>query len=86
MICVASECLRGCVGISPPRLISIAEPHYGKKTGGRLVKLAQMAGIADAEDWLCSKQDQPQYETLIMEHDIEEGAVHVNATVVFQEA
>jgi hypothetical protein len=31
-------------------------------------------------------QDQPQYETLIVEDDIEEGAVHMHATVVLQEA
>jgi hypothetical protein len=65
---------------------SIAE-HYGKKTGRGLIKIAQMAGIDDAEDCLRStKQDQQQYETLIVEDDIEEGAVHVHATVVFQEA
>jgi len=50
MICVASECLRGYVGISPPRLISLAEPHYGEKTGRGLFKLAQVAGMDDAED------------------------------------
>jgi len=31
-------------------------------------------------------QDQQQYEALIVEDDIEEGAVRVEATVVFQEA
>jgi hypothetical protein len=56
-ICVASECLRECVGMSPPRLISIAEPLYGEKTCRSLVKLAQMAGMGDAEDCLCSEQD-----------------------------
>jgi hypothetical protein len=46
-----------------------------------------MAGIDAAEDCLRStQQDQPQYETLIVEDDIDEGAVHVDATVVVQEA
>ncbi len=54
---------------------------------GWLVTIAQMAGIDEAEDCLRSTQQaQPQYETLIVEDDIEEGAVHVHATVVFQEA
>jgi len=36
--------------MSPPRLITIAEPQYGEKTGKGLVKFAQMAGTDDAED------------------------------------
>jgi hypothetical protein len=36
--------------MSPPRFISIAEPQYGENTGTGLVKLAQMAGIDDADD------------------------------------
>jgi negative regulator of sigma E activity len=45
-----------------------------------------MAGIDDAEDCLRStKQNQQQYETLIVEDEIEEGAVHVHAAVVVQE-
>lgn len=63
-ICVASERLRECVGMSPPRFISIAEPHYGVKTGRGLVKLAQTAGMGDAEDRLCFKQNQQRYEAL----------------------
>jgi len=56
-------------------------------TGCRLVNTAQVAGIDDAEDCLRStKQDQQQYETLIVEDDIEEGAVQVHAAVVVQEA
>ena len=72
--------------MSPPRLISIAEPHYGEKTGNGLVKLAQMAGIADAEDGLRSTQDQQRDEGLIVEDDIEEGTVHVHPAVVLNEA
>ena len=57
------------------------------KTGRGLVTIAQVAGIDDAEDCLRStKQDQQQKETLIVEDDIEEGAVHVYATVVLHEA
>ena len=73
--------LSACVGVS-----ACLPEHYSQKTGRGLVTIAQMAGIDDAEDCLRStKQDQQQYETLIVEDDIEEGAVHVDATVVFQE-
>jgi hypothetical protein len=61
--------------------------QYSVKTGRGLVTIAQMAGIDDAEDCLRSTtQDQQQYETLIVEDDIEEGAVHVHTTVVVYEA
>jgi hypothetical protein len=46
-----------------------------------------MAGIDDAEDCLRStKQDQQQYEMLIVEDEIEEGTVHVQPTIVMYEA
>ena len=74
--------LIACVGVQ-----ACLPEHYGYKTGRGLVTIAHMAGIDDAEDCLRStKQDQQQYETLILEDDIEEGAVNVHATVVFQEA
>jgi hypothetical protein len=74
--------LSACVGVS-----ACLPEHYSQKTGRGLVTIAQVAGIDDAEDCLRStKQDQQQYETLIVEDDIEEGAVHVHAAVVFQEA
>ena len=61
--------------------------HYSQKTGRGLVTIAQVAGIDDAEDGLRStKQDQQQYETLVVEDDIEEGTVDVDATIVLQEA
>jgi hypothetical protein len=46
-----------------------------------------MAGIDDADDGLrFPKQDQQRYETLIVEDDIEEGAVHVQPAVVVNKA
>ena len=74
--------LRACVGVS-----ACFPEHDSQKTGRGLVTIAQVAGIDDAEDCLRStKPDQQQYETLIVEDDIEEGAVHVHAAVVVQEA
>jgi hypothetical protein len=35
--------------MSPLKLISIAEPHYGEPTGRSLFKLDQMAGMDDAD-------------------------------------
>ena len=35
---------------------------------------------------MCTAQHQQRYETLIMEHDIEKGAVHMDATIVGHEA
>jgi hypothetical protein len=46
-----------------------------------------MTGIDAADDCLRStQQDQPQYETLVVEDEIEEGTVYVHAPVVVQEA
>ena len=59
---MASECLRGCVDMSLPRLISIAAPHYGDKTGRSLVKLAQIVRTDDAAACLYAKQDQQRDE------------------------
>jgi hypothetical protein len=65
---------------------SIAE-QYSVKTGRGLVTIAQVAGIDDAEDCLRStQQDQPQYETLIVEDDIEKGTVRVQPAIVVYEA
>jgi hypothetical protein len=74
--------LSACVGVS-----ACLPEHYSQKTGRGLFTIAQVAGIDDAENCLRStKQDQQQYETLIVKDDIEEGAVHVHAAVVVQEA
>ena len=74
--------LRACAGVS-----ACLPEHYSQKTGRGLFTIAQMAGIDDVVDYLRStKQDQQQYETLIVEDDIEEGAVHVHVAVVVQEA
>jgi hypothetical protein len=48
-------------------------------TGCRLVNTAQMAGVDDAADCLRSDQDQQHYHSLVVEDDIKEGAVPVDA-------
>jgi len=79
--------MRACVyGHVTSWNITLAEPHYGQKTGRSLVKLAQMAGMDKAEYGPCSTPEQLRYEALIVKDDIQKGTVHVDATIVVQKA
>ena len=61
--------------------------QYAEKTEGSLVTIAQVGNIIwqTRERCPCAKI-QPEDGRLVVEDDIEEGAVHVDATVVLQEA
>jgi hypothetical protein len=56
-----------------------------RRSAGVWSKLLRWLELMLQKTAFAPSQDQPQYETLIVEDDIEEGAVDVHATLVVQE-